>query len=34
MPINTLPTEKRLMDISSEYNYSDPALGQTRGTCC
>ena len=34
LPINTLPMEKRLIDISSEYNYSDPALGQTKGTCC
>ena len=34
MPINILPMEKRLIDMSSDYNYSDPALGQTKGTCC
>ena len=34
MPINILPMEKRLIDISSDYSYSDPALGQTKGTCC
>ena len=34
MPISTLPMEKRLIDISIDYCYSDPALGQTKGTCC
>ena len=34
VPINVLPMEKRLIDISSDYSYSDPALGQTKGTCC
>ena len=34
MPIRTLPMEKRLIDISIDYSYSDPALGQTKGTCC
>ena len=34
IPINTLPTEKRLIDISIDYNYSDQAPGQTKGTCC
>ena len=34
MPINILPIEKRFIDRSSDYNYSDPALGQTKGTCC
>ena len=34
IPINTLPMKKRLIDISNYYNYSDPALGQTKGTCC
>ena len=34
MPINILPMEKRFIDMSSDYNYSDPALGQTKGTCC
>ena len=34
MPISTLPMEKRLIDISIDYSYSDPALGQTNGTCC
>ena len=34
MPINILPIEKRFIDMSNEYNYSDPALGQTKGTCC
>ena len=34
MPISTLPMEKRLIDISIDYSYSDPALGQTKGTCC
>ena len=34
MPISTLPMEKRLIDISIDYSYSDPELGQTKGTCC
>ena len=34
MPINILPIEKRFIDMSNDYNYSDPALGQTKGTCC
>ena len=34
IPINILPTEKRLKDIFSSYNYLDSAFGQTKGTCC
>ena len=34
MPINILPIEKRFIDMSNDYNYSDPTLGQTNGTCC
>ena len=34
IPINILPMEKRLIDMFGDYSYSDPALGQTKGTCC
>ena len=34
IPINILPIEKRLKDISSSYNYLDSTFGQTKGTCC
>ena len=34
IPIKILPIENMFIDISSDYNYPDSALGQTNGTCC
>ena len=34
IPIKILPIENIFIDISSDYNYPDSALGQTNGTCC
>ena len=34
IPIKTLPMENMFIDIFSDLNYLDSALGQTSGTCC